>query len=107
MNLQDSADPRASIKLILSLCDNGKLPRGAALWASAALKTANNVFYRVKSLKKCGRVAPTESHIAVLVDLGNQARQWLATIEHPEPNPSDVKPDYGRFSAQETPTRLD
>lgn len=82
MNLQDSADPRKSIKLIMSLADSGKLPRGAALWASSALKTANNVFYRVKSLKQCGREAPTESHIALLVDLDNQAREWLGTIGH-------------------------
>lgn len=73
------SDPRDTLRQVLSLAKNGLLPRDAALWASAELKNANAIFYRMKALTNQGRPAPTPVHRASLIDIETTALKWIAT----------------------------
>jgi hypothetical protein len=80
MEPDDVLDPRAELREILELSGSGALPRDAALWASSALKSTNNIFYKAKVLNRQGINAPTPSHRTSLIDIDTGAKKWLATI---------------------------
>lgn len=80
MDYSELLDPRIALREILELSRKGVLPRDAGLWASAALKSANNIFYRLKVLGQQGATAPTPVHRTLLIDIDARAQRWLATI---------------------------
>ncbi|MFN8655863.1 MAG: hypothetical protein U0105_05955 [Candidatus Obscuribacterales bacterium] len=69
-------DPRRALRLILKLCKRRHLPREAGLWASAALKQANGIFYRIGARERHGGEA-TPVHRALLLDIHTEALSWL------------------------------
>lgn len=69
-------DPRRALRLILKLCQRRYLPREAGLWASAALKQTNGIFYRIGVLERQGGGA-TPVHRALLSDIHSKALSWL------------------------------
>lgn len=76
-----AANPRKDLEKVIVLSDSGHLPDDAKRWAEKAAHTADDILTTVRTMKKGGRDAPTESQREALGNIYAAAQRWLRTVK--------------------------
>ena len=70
-------DPRPELEEVISLAEEGELPRKAASWAEGALETAESILETVAEMQENGHPAPTHRQAQALRNIKAGALRWL------------------------------